>query len=380
MSSTALSPVKGLARRNSTFLLSGLGVLPRLVVVCSVLAVLLFAAMVFAASTGPTTIPAADVANAILQYIGIDRGVDVHAPVYRIVTVVRLPGLMVAALVGAAFACAGATMQGLFRNPLADPGIIGVSAGASLGVVLVITQFAALDNLWLLNNGPLSNALWRIPAGAFIGAVISSTLVYVLSLQRGRVNIAALLLAGIALNSVLGAFTSALLLRTSNYDAVHAILSWLVGSLEGRGWDYFHLAKWPIIVSIGLLLLYTRDLNLLVIGEENAQSLGVNVAQIRLVLLVLSSLITASAVSIAGAIGFVGLIVPHILRLVIGPDNRILLPASVIGGAAFLVFADAVARSVIAPEQLPVGIVTALIGGPFFLFLLWRNRRSIAAF
>jgi iron complex transport system permease protein len=366
------------SRRQPVFLLAGWGVWPRLLIICSALLLLLFGAMIYAASTGPTTIPAGDVANSLLQYAGIARGVDVHSSTYRIVTVVRLPGLMVAALVGAALACAGATMQGLFRNPLADPGIIGVSAGASLGVVLVITQFAALSDLWLI--GPLGANLWRVPIAAFVGAMVAALAVYVLSLQRGRTNLAALLLAGVALNAVMGAITSVLLLRSADFNAVRAVLSWLVGSLEGRGWDYFHVAMWPILVSTILILLYSRELNLMVIGEENAQALGVNVPRVRLILLALSSLMTASAVSVAGAIGFVGLIVPHMLRLVIGPDHRVLLPASLIGGAAFLVFADAVARSVIAPEVLPVGTVTALVGGPFFLFLLWRNRRQIAVF
>ena len=349
-----------------------------MLLICGVLLVLLFGAMIYAASTGPTTIPAGDVANALLQYAGIARGVDVQSSTYRIVTVVRLPGLMVAALVGAALACAGATMQGLFRNPLADPGIIGVSAGASLGVVLVITQSAALSDLWLI--GPLGANLWRVPVAAFVGAMIAAFAVYMLSLQRGRTNLAALLLAGVALNAVMGAITSVLLLRSADFNSMRAVLSWLVGSLEGRGWDYFHVAMWPILVSAILILLYSRELNLMVIGEESAQALGVNVPRVRLILLALSSLMTASAVSVAGAIGFVGLIVPHMLRLVIGPDHRVLLPASLIGGAAFLVFADAVARSVIAPELLPVGTVTALVGGPFFLFLLWRNRRQIAVF
>ncbi len=380
MSSAVMSPEESLARKQPVFLLAGLGVLPRLVIICGILLVLLFGAMVYSASTGSTAIPARDVADALLQYMGIDRGLDETATTYRIVTVVRLPGLMVAALVGAALACAGAAMQGLFRNPLADPGIIGVSAGASLGVVLAITQTAALGDLWRLSDGPLADALWRVPMAAFAGAMITALAVYLLSLQRGRTNLVALLLAGVALNAVLGAITSVLLLRTADYGAMRAVLSWLVGSLEGRGWDYFHVVKWPILVSAGLLLVHTRDLNLLVVGEESAQALGVNVPRVRLVLLALSSLMTASAVSIAGAIGFVGLIVPHMLRLVIGPDHRVLLPASLIGGAAFLVFADAVARSVIAPEQLPVGTVTALVGGPFFLFLLWRNRRQIAIF
>jgi cobalamin transport system permease protein len=380
MGSAAISPMDPLSRERPTFLLSGWGVLPRLVIICAVLLVLLFGAMVYAASVGSTSIPAGHVANALLQYAGIDRSMDVHSSTYRIVTIVRLPGLMVAALVGAALACAGATMQGLFRNPLADPGIIGVSAGASFGVVLAITQVWTLGNLWLFDSGPLGSALWRVPVAAFAGALVAALVVYLLSLQRGRTNLAALLLAGVALNSVLGAVTSVLLLRAGNLDAVRAVLSWLVGSLEGRGWDYFNVVRWPIVLSAILILAYARDLNLLVIGEESAQSLGVNVPRVRLILLALSSLMTASAVSIAGAIGFVGLIVPHMLRLVIGPDHRVLLPASFIGGAAFLVIADALARSVIAPEQLPVGIVTALVGGPFFLFLLWRNRRLIAIF
>lgn len=372
------SPLDPPSDARPTFLLAGLGVLPRLVVICGVLTVVLLGAMVYAAATGSTTIPYRDVADALLQYAGIERGIDAASATYRIVTIVRLPGLMVAALVGAALACAGAAMQGLFRNPLADPGIIGVSAGASFGVVLVITQTAAIGDLWLLNRGPLADGLWRMPIAAFVGALIAALVVYLLSLQQGRTNLAALLLAGVALNSVLGALTSVLLLRSADASAMRSVLSWVVGSLEGRGWDYFRVAVGPIVAAAALLLLYSRELNLLTIGEESAQSLGVNVPRVRLVLLALSSLLTAAAVSVAGTIAFVGLVVPHILRLIIGPDHRVLLPASLIGGAAFLVFADAVARSIIAPEQLPVGTVTALVGGPFFLFLLWRNRRRIA--
>lgn len=376
MGSAVISPVESSSQGRAAFVLANLGVLPRLVLICGGLLLLLAGAMIFAASTGSTAIPLHDVINALLQYIGVERGVDVSSTTYRIVTIVRLPGVMVAALVGAALACAGAAMQGLFRNPLADPGIVGVSSGAALGVVLVMTQAAAGD-LWLVNQG---GALWRAPLAAFVGALATALAVYLLSLQRGRTNLVALLLAGVALNAVLGAITSVLLLRSADINAVRAVLAWLVGSLEGRGWDYFHVVKWPILGASGVLLLFARDLNLMVLGEENAQSLGVNVPRVRLELLALASLITASAVSIAGAIGFVGLIVPHMLRLVIGPDHRVLLPASLIGGAAFLVFADALARSLIAPEQLPVGVVTALMGGPFFLVLLWRNRRQIAIF
>lgn len=378
----AISPLDSTPRPRPrpAFLLAGQGVVARLIIVSAALLALLFAAMVYGASVGSTAIPARDVADALLQYAGIERGVDPASATYRIVTVVRLPGLMVAALVGGALACAGAAMQGLFRNPLADPGIIGVSAGASLGVVIVITQTAALADLWLFDRGPLSAVLWRVPLAAFVGALLAAGAVYVLSLQRGRTSLAALLLAGVALNAVLGALTSVLLLRAADFDALRAVLSWLIGSLEGRGWDYFAVAVGPIALSAALMLLYARDLNLLALGEESAQALGVDVGRLRLVLLALASLMTAAAVSIAGPISFVGLIVPHILRLIIGPDHRVLLPASLLGGAAFLVLADALARSLLAPEQLQVGIVTALAGGPFFLALLWRHRRRIALF
>ena len=375
-----ITPFDSTPRARPAFLLAGQGAVSRLLIISAALLVLLALAMVYGASVGSTPIPAGDVADALLQYLGVERGVDPSSATYRIVTVVRLPGMLVAALVGGALACAGAAMQGLFRNPLADPGIIGVSAGASLGVVLVMTQTAALADFWLFSRGPLSGELWRIPLAAFVGAMLASGTVYLLSLQRGRTNLAALLLAGVALNAVLGAINSVLLLRAADTNALRAVLSWLVGSLEGRGWDYFALAAGPIAVSAALMLLYARDLNLLALGEESAQALGVDVPRLRLVLLALASLLTASAVSIAGPISFVGLVVPHILRLIIGPDHRVLLPASLLGGAAFLVFADGLARSLLAPEQLQVGIVTALAGGPFFLMLLWRHRRQIALF
>jgi len=378
MSSAVISPIESSARDRMPFLLVNFGVMTRFVVICSTLMLLLAVTTIFAASTGSTSIPFRDVVQALLQYAGFGGGMDEASTTYRIVTVVRLPGVLVAALVGAARACAGAVMQGLFRNPLADPGIIGVSAGASLGVVAAVTQAALLSDGWLFNRGTLGGALWRAPIAAFVGALAAALTVYLLSLQRGRTNLAALLLAGVALNAVLGAITSVLLLHTADLNAVRAVLAWLVGSLEGRGWDYFHVVKWPIGISAAALLLFARDLNVLVIGEEAAQSLGVNVPRVRLILLVLASLLTASAVSIAGAIGFVGLMVPHMLRLVIGPDHRVLIPASLLGGAVFLVFADALARSIIAPAQLPVGVVTALVGGPFFLGLMWRNRRQIA--
>ncbi len=380
MSSVAISSSTRVSPQRVPFLLASWGVGPRLAVVGVALSAFLLAAMVLGAAVGPSAIPLRDVADALLQYVGIPRGMETTSATYRVVTLVRLPGVMVAALVGAALASAGAAMQGIFRNPLADPGVIGVSAGAALGVVLAITQAWPLADLWLLRSAENTTTalLWRVPAAAFFGAMLSALGVYLLALQRGRANPIALLLAGMAINAVLGALSSLLLLRTADFDAVRAVLSWLVGSLEGRGWAYFNVAKWPVLLAGGALMLFSRELNALALGEESAQALGVNVGRLRLMVLALASVLTAAAVSVAGAVGFVGLVVPHMLRLIVGPDHRVLLPASALGGATFLVLADAVARVVIAPQVLPVGTVTALVGGPFFLILLWRHRHTLA--
>jgi iron complex transport system permease protein len=219
--------------------------------------------------------------------------------------------------------------------------------------------------------------MWLLPLCAFLGAMSAALLVYVLSLSHGQPQPATLLLAGVAVNALLGALISAALLFTNRFVEVQTILNWLIGGLRGRSWSHLGAMAVPVSITILLMLAYTRDINLLLLGEETAQGLGVNVPRTRLVLLVLACLSTGAAVSIAGPIGFVGLVVPHMLRIIVGPDYRLLLPASALGGAAFLVITDTIARLVLQPAELQVGIVTALVGAPFFLYLLYRNRRMI---
>ena len=347
------------------FLLASLPIGRRLALICGTLGGLLILAMVVSAANGPAQIPYGDVAKLIARGLGFPAGLDLPANQLAIVNQVRLPRILVGMLVGAALATSGATIQGVFRNPLADPSIIGVTVGGSLGAVLAVSTGLVTTNLWLL------------PGFSFAGALGAATLVYVLSLSSGRPQPVTLLLAGVAINALLGALISGVLLFTNRFVEVQAMLSWLIGGLIGKGWAQLAAITAPVLVTIALMMVFAREINLLLLGDETAQGLGVNVPRTRFILLALACLATGAAVSIAGPIGFIGLVVPHILRLVVGPDYRLLLPASALGGAIFLVITDTIARLVLQPAELQVGIVTALLGAPFFLFLLYRNRKLI---
>ncbi len=273
---------------------------------------------------------------------------------------IRLPRVLLAALVGGGLSVAGVVFQGLLRNPLADPYIIGVSSGASLG--------AALSILFLVPAGITGFSM--LPASAFLGALGSAYLVYRLGRVHGRVQPLQLLLAGVAIASVLTAVVSFLMvLRVQNLQDIYL---WLMGSLSGRGWRHVYTAAPYMLLGMAASIWLARDLNILLLGEETAHSLGIDVQKLQKKALILGSLLAAAAVSVSGVIGFVGLMVPHAVRLVAGPDHRRLLPFSFLCGAIFLIAADTGARTVLSPIEIPVGIITALAGGPFFLYLLRR--------
>lgn len=281
---------------------------------------------------------------------------------------IRLPRVFVAGLVGGALAVAGTVMQAIFRNPMADPGIIGVSSGGALGAVLAIfTGLAFLHPLLL-------------PAMALTGASLSAILVYALATRQRRTPVATLLLAGIAVSSFLTALTSFLLSLTQNILVLREILFWIMGGLDGRGWQHVRIVFLPVLLGGAGLIAFARELNLLASGsEEEAASLGVEVEWTKRVLLLVTSIITGLAVAVSGVIGFVGLMVPHLTRLLVGPDHRILLPASFFCGAAFLIWADLVARTLFQAEELRLGIITAFVGAPFFLYLLSQRERKTQA-
>ncbi|GAB3688558.1 vitamin B12 ABC transporter permease BtuC [Salinarchaeum chitinilyticum] len=272
-----------------------------------------------------------------------------------IVVDIRLPRVVLAATVGCGLAAAGTVMQGLFRNPLADPSIIGVSTGAAVGAVAAMT----LPALVPLGLQPM----------AFITGLCTAFAVYWIATENGRTPVATLLLAGVAIQALLGAATSYMLITSG--DSMEEVVFWLMGNLHAAQWPDLHYT-FPIVL-LGTLALwaFAADLNVLVMGEEDAHHLGVEVERTKRILLGLATIVTAAGVAVAGVIGFVGLIVPHVLRLLVGPDHRVLVPTSALTGGAFLVAADAISRTT--PEAIPVGIVTAVAGGPFFLYLL-RER------
>ena len=275
----------------------------------------------------------------------------------------RLPRTLVGLAAGAALAASGTVMQAFFRNPLADPGLLGVSSGGALGAVAVLALGPSL--------GLAAASLWTLPVASVVGAFAATGAVMMLA-ERGA-STERLLLSGVALNALLGAGTSFLLTITAGHFEVNAqILFWLMGGLENRSWEHVWMGVPIIALGCALLLPLGRGLNLLSLGEQSAQSLGVDVHRLRRKLIVLATVLTALATATGGIIGFVGLVVPHVLRLVWGPDHRRLLPAAMLGGGTFLLACDLVTR--LFPIGLRLGVVTAVVGGPFFLWLLRRPR------
>lgn len=336
--------------------------LARLVLIA--LAILLALVFLFSLGSGATDTSALRVVVAM-----VSGNQDALTPIERVVlTDIRLPRALLGVLIGASLAVSGAVMQGLFRNPLADPGIVGVSAGAGLGAVSMI----------VLGGGALAPiaalfGIYHVPFAAFLGGLVTTLLLYRVSTRQGRTSVATMLLAGIALGALAGAFTG-LLVFWADDQQLRDLTFWGLGSLAGATWVKI-LAVAPIIVPVIVLApLLARGLNAMALGEATAQHLGVSVQRFKRVAIVTVAAATGAAVAVSGGIGFVGIVVPHLLRLLIGPDHRYLLPACALLGAVMLLLADAIARQVVAPAELPIGIVTAAIGAPFFLWILLRRR------
>lgn len=300
-------------------------------------------------------------------HISIVRAVsDAASPDRAILMSVRAPRVLIGVAVGAILAVVGAALQSLVRNPLAEGGILGISGGAAMGAIIAMVAGAKLGG---------GEAI--VPLGAFGAALLSTFAVYRISMVRGRLEPFTLLLSGVIFNAFWGA---AIMLVNSvvNFFFVRTIIFWLMGSFEAPTWREVAISAGAALAGGAILCAHSRDLNLLSLGDEEAQVLGVEVERLRRTIFIVTSLMIGVAVSVSGIITFVGLIVPHMLRMILGADHRLLIPASIIGGGAFMVMADLFARTVIAPAELPVGAITALCGGPFFIFVLRREgRRSL---
>ena len=332
----------------------------RAVTVMVLLLVAAVAVFILSATQGTSAMTAKHALRVLWTWATGQQAADISVEDITIVRDIRLPRLILGMLVGACLAVAGAVMQAFFQNPMAAPSIIGVSAGGALGATAAI-MFGFEFWLWRLS---------AVTVSAFAGALGVTAVVYLLSRRGGRTPVGVLLLTGIAVGSVVSA-ASSLILITLGQGQMDRVVYWMLGSLSGAEWAKVQMI-WPFaLLGFGVVYLYGRDLNVLLLGDEQAHYLGLNVEQVKLVLLVLSSMLAASAVAVSGVIGFVGLIIPHISRLIVGPDHRWLLPTAALSGAVLLALADLGARL---GGEIPIGIITSMLGAPFFLYLLHRRR------
>jgi iron complex transport system permease protein len=330
--------------------------LRRLVITLAVLAALLVVVVIISIAIGGEHIRLASIIKIIAAEI-TGRGTDVPPEQRTIIADIRLPRVLMAIVVGAALAVAGAAYQALLRNPLADPGILGISSGAALGAITA-TVFA--------ESLPVSR-----PVAAFIGAVITIAVVYALGQGRHGSGTDRLILAGVIINALLSSVVIFLVTSASGVRQ-RSVLSWLIGDLSGEP-RLLPLITLFIVIGIAVVYLNARSLNLLMIGEQDALALGVETRRVKIIVYLAASLLTGAAVAVSGAIGFVGLIVPHAVRLVGGSDNRLVVPASALAGGAFLMLADTLARTVVSPRELNIGVITSLVGAPVFVYLLRRT-------
>lgn len=329
------------------------------------LSIILAMIVPFATTIGSVQIPFLTTFSILLSRVpAIDIAPTWPSTLETIILEIRLPRVILAGIVGAALSVAGATYQGLFRNPLADPYLIGVAQGASLGAVIG----------FLLPSHWHGIGLGIIPLLAFAGALASVSIVYGISRVGRMLAVTRLILAGVALGALLSAIVSYLTITSG--EKIHGIIFWLMGSFSLSQWSEIRIALPVVAAGVIVIMIYSRSLNLIQLGEEQAQQLGINVERLKVILLGAATLITAAAVSFVGIIGFVGIIIPHMVRLIWGPDYRFLLPLSVLTGGVFLIVADIAARTIMAPSEIPVGVFTAACGAPFFLYLL-RQRTKI---
>ena len=328
------------------------------------LSLVLVAVGIISLGVGASGLSLRDVATTLLAG---PEATDLPAGDVVIVWQIRMPRMLLGMLIGASLAVAGTVLQGLFRNPLADPALVGVSSGAALGAVTVVVLGPGILVPVLAVTGLLA-----LPLAAFIGGLAATVALYMIATRRGRTSVSTMLLAGIAL-AALAAAATGLLIYVATEQQTREIAFWSLGALSGASWSKLVVAG-PIMALVLIAApFFGRGLNAIVLGEAEAFHLGIDVQLLKRLAVFLVAAATGTAVAVSGVIGFVGIVVPHLVRLLVGADHRVVLPASALFGASFLIACDLVARALFAPTELPVGIVTALIGGPFFLWLLFRH-------
>jgi iron complex transport system permease protein len=339
-------------------------------VIIAGLSLCLIIVTLYSLTVGAVTIPVQEVAIILLKKFGLFSSREVDSMHEVVLYSIRLPRIFMTVLIGASLGISGASLQGLFRNPLVEPSLIGVSGGAAAAVVVIIVFGGTLA---IPTTGWISDVVLCL--AAFGGGLVATLLVLNLSNKNGKTNIAVLILIGVAVNAMAGAFIG-LAIFHADENQLRTFTFWTLGDLGGASWDKLAIAAPLLIVSNGLLLLYSRSLNALALGEAEAFHLGVDTERTKKAIIFFSALSVGVSVSMAGIIGFIGLVVPHVVRVSFFPDNRLVLPASILGGATLLIFSDIIARTAVVPAELPIGVVTALLGAPFFVALLMKAHRK----
>jgi iron complex transport system permease protein len=319
---------------------------------------------------GQIYIPLGNITTILLKPLGFFADATVDSVHETVLWSIRLPRLVMTVLVGAALAVSGASLQGLFRNPLVEPGLIGVSTGSALAVVVLIV-FGGFFSLTPDNTGMHI----MMPLFAFSGGLLSTVLVVQIARFVGQGSIAILILCGVAVNALAGALMG-LAIFYADDNQLRMFTFWTLGDLSGASWQGLAYASPLLLISSLWLLTFQNDLNAIALGESEAFHVGVNVPRVKKAVVFFCALAVGASVSLAGAIGFIGLVVPHLIRVTFHADNRLVLPASILGGPILLILADLAARTIVAPSELPIGVVTALVGAPFFIFLLIRSKKK----
>jgi iron complex transport system permease protein len=337
--------------------------------IITLLALLLIATMIASACLGAVHIRFSEFVSIMAYRAGIDKQVHYQPQQEAVLFALRFPRVLLGVLVGAGLGISGASLQGLFRNPLADSGLIGISSGASLFAVMMIVLEVAVFK-------QLQDAIgyYALSLAAFIGACLTTFVVYRISVQHGRSDITALLLGGIAMNALSGAFIG-LMTYMATDEQLRNITFWNLGSLGGATWKSVTTLLPFITIPVIALPFLAKSLNAFALGEVQARHMGVNTGLVKKLVIVLSTMAVGASVAISGIIGFVGLTIPHIIRMAFSSDHRLLIPASAILGAAVLTLADLISRTIVAPAELPLGIITALLGSPIFIYIIMSRKR-----
>lgn len=334
-----------------------------------ILVLILVLCIVISASFGSADITVTDSLKIIaskIPFVGKYMNISKIADVYlTIVWQIRMPRILLAGLVGCGLSVVGAAYQGLFRNPLADPHILGVSSGAALGATIAMLSGIGVQFL----------SLGMIGSCAFVGALLTAFVVYQLSCVGNKLPVVNILLTGIAVSTMLSSVIA--FLMTFHHDKIEKVYLWTMGSFSASTWDRVCFLAIITAICCGVIILFSSELDVITTGNDTAESLGINTAKIKKILIIAASLQVAACVSVSGIIGFVGLVIPHCIRLISGPRHKVLLPLSCLGGAIFMIICDTISRIAAAPSEIPVGVITAILGTPYFIFLLQRNKRGV---